>query len=121
MDTPRIEPVSTVGVDRNLRNLTVGNDEYSHHYDLSETMRIAKTTVRIVASFRRDDARTRRSVASKYGQRRTARVGHLLHNATKTIVAVAAQPREAIVLENIQGIRSLYEKGDGQVGSIVAG
>jgi putative transposase len=113
-DTPRIEPVSTVGVDRNLRNLTAGNDEYSHHYDLSETVRIAKTTVRIVASFRRDDVRTRRSVASKYGQRRTARVRNLLHNATRIIVAVAAQRREAIVLENIQGIRSLFEKGNGQ-------
>src|SRR5437899_5336609 len=46
--------------------------------------------------------------------RRTARVGHLLHTATKTIIAVAVQRREAIVLENIEGIRSLYHKGNGQ-------
>ncbi len=113
-ETPRIEYASTVGVDRNLRNLTVGNEEHTHHYDLSETVRIAKTTVRIMTSFRRDDARVRGSIASKYGRRRTARVGHLLHNTTKTIVRVAVQRREAIVLEDIQGIRCLYRKGNGQ-------
>lgn len=109
-----------VGVDRNLRNLTVGTDQI-HHYDLSETVRIAKTTVRIVASFRRDDARTRGSIASKYGQRRTDRTGHLLHNVTKTIVAMALQWREAIVLEDIQGIRCLYQKGNGQGGGFGVG
>jgi len=29
-----IECISTVGVDRNLRNLTVGNDQETRHYDL---------------------------------------------------------------------------------------
>ncbi|TMI47773.1 hypothetical protein E6H20_10410 [Candidatus Bathyarchaeota archaeon] len=58
-DTPMIEWASTVGVDRNLRNLTVGNDDQTRHYDLSKCVRIAKTTVRIVASFTRDDARIR--------------------------------------------------------------
>jgi putative transposase len=113
-DVLMIECSSTVGVDRNLRNLTVGNDQETRHYDLSETVRIAKATVGIVASFRRDDARTRREIASKYGQRRTARTGHLLHNVTKTIVAIALQQKTAIVLENIEGIRSLYRKGNGQ-------
>src|SRR5256712_9446379 len=86
-DVAPIECASTVGVDRNLRNLTVGNEEETSHYDLSETVRVASTTVRIVASFRRDDARIRTVIASKHGQRRTARTGHLLHTATKTIVA----------------------------------
>jgi putative transposase len=109
-----VECSSTIGVDRNLRNLTVGDDQGARRYDLSETVRIARTTVRIVASFRRDDTRIRREIASKYGERRTARTGHLLHTATKTIVAEAIQQRQAIVLENIQGIRSLYRKGNGQ-------
>jgi len=113
-DVARLECASTVGLDRNLRNLTVGNDEETQHYDLSETVRIAKTTVRIVASFKRNDARTRRTVASKYGERRTARTGHLLHTATKSIVERAVQRREAIVLEDIRGIRSLYRRGNGQ-------
>src|SRR5207244_4160118 len=92
----------------------VGSDDQTHRYDLSESVRIASTTTRIIASFRRDDDRIRTWIASKYGERRTARTGHLLHTATKTIVAVAVQRREAIVLENIEGIRSLYRKGNGQ-------
>jgi len=113
-ETPMIECASTVGVDRNLRNLTVGNDQETSRYDLSKCVRIANSTVRIVSSFTRDDDRIRTVIASKYGQRRAARTGHLLHNATKTVVAVAVQRREAIVLENIEGIRTLYRKGNGQ-------
>jgi putative transposase len=113
-EAPRIKCASTVGVDRNLRNLTVGNDQETRQYDLSKTVRIASTTMGIVASFKRDDARIRRVIASKYGMRRTARTGHLLHNATKTIVTLAVKRREAIVLENIRGIRCLYRKGNGQ-------
>src|SRR5207249_103986 len=113
-DPPLLQCDSTVGVDRNLRNLTVGNDQETSRYDLSKCVRITKTTVRIVASFTRDDARIRTGLASRYGQRRTARTDHLLHNATKTIVAAAVQRRTAIVLENIEGIRSLHRKGNGQ-------
>src|SRR2546422_3246965 len=112
--TPKIECASTVGVDRNLRNLTVGNDDQTRQYDLSKCVRIANTTVRIVASFTRDDDRIRAGISSRYGKRRTARVGHLLHTLTKTIVALAVQRRDAIALENIEGIRSLYRKGNGQ-------
>ena len=109
-----VECTSTVGVDRNLRNLTVGNDQETRQYDLSETVRIATMTTRIVASFKRDDVRIRRVIASKFGERRTARTGHLLHTATKTVVEAAVQQRQAIVLEDIRGIRCLYRKGNGQ-------
>jgi len=112
-DTPRIECTFTIGVDRNLRNVTVGNDQQTQHYDLLKTVRIANTTVRIVASFTRDDDRIKTKIASKYGRRRTS-TGHILHTATKTIVALAVQRRTAIVLENIEGIRSLYRRGNGQ-------
>src|SRR6266702_1625698 len=113
-DAPTVNCASTVGVDRNLRNLTVGNDDQTRHYDLSKSVRIAGTTTRIVSSIRRNDGRIRTRIASKYGERRTSRTSHLLHNATRTIVALAVQRRTAIVLENIQGIRSLYRKGNGQ-------
>jgi len=113
-DVPTVECTSTVGVDRNLRNLTVGNDEETRHYDLWETVSIASTTMRIVASFKRDDVRIRRVIASKYGMRRTARTGHLLHTATRRIVALAVEQNQAVVLENVHGIRALYRKGNGQ-------
>jgi putative transposase len=113
-DAPTVNCASTVGVDRNLRNLTVGNDHETSRYDLSKCVRIAKTTVRIIASFARDDDRIRTGLASRHGQRRTDRTGHLLHNATKTIVATAVQRKTAIVLENIESIRCLYRRGNGQ-------
>jgi len=113
-DAPSIQCASTVGVDRNLRNLTVGKTSRPIAMTYRR-LRIAKNTVRTLASFRRDDTRIRTAIASKYGQRRTAaRTGHLLHTATKTIVTVAVQRREAIVLEDIRGIRCLYRKGNGQ-------
>src|SRR6058998_3497492 len=40
-DVPIVECTSTMGVDRNLRNLTVGNEQETRQYDLSETVRIA--------------------------------------------------------------------------------
>ena len=113
-DAPTVNRASTVGVDRNLRNLTVGNDQETSRYDLSKCVRIANTTVRIVASFTREDDRIRTAIASRYGQRSSSRTGHLLHNATKAIVTLGVQRRTAIVLENIEGIRSLYRKGNGQ-------
>ena len=113
-EAPEVECTSTVGVDRNLRNLTVGNLQQTIQYDLARTVQIARTTTRIIASFHRDDVRVRKRIASKYGRRRRSRVSHLLHNTTRTIVTRAVRKREAIVLENIEGIRSLYRKGNGQ-------
>jgi putative transposase len=85
-------------VDRNLRNLTVGNESRVVQYDLSDTVRIAETTVDIVGSFKRNDSRIRKKIASKYGRRRRNRVQHLLHNSTKQIVADALEYGQAIVL-----------------------
>lgn len=109
-ETPEIECTETVGVDRNLRNLSVGNEDRVIQYDLSRTVRIAEVTVRIVSSFRRNDCRIRKKIASKYGQRRRKRTEHLLHNTTKRIIQEALERRHAIVLENIKGIRILYSK-----------
>jgi putative transposase len=73
-----------------------------------------ETTVAIVRSFKRNDSRIRKKIASKYGQRGRNRIQHLLHNSTKQIVVEALEYRQVIVLENINGIRRLYRKGNGQ-------
>jgi putative transposase len=70
--------------------------------------------MRIVRSFKRNDSRIRKAIASKYGHRRSNRTQHLLHNTTKQVVAQALEMRKAIVLENIEGIRRLYRRGNGQ-------
>lgn len=48
------------GVDRSLRNLTVGNHENVVQYDLSKAVKVAENTRSIVGSFRRNDVRIRK-------------------------------------------------------------
>jgi len=113
-EVPEVECVDAIGVDRNLRNLAVGNEDGVAKYDLAPAVRIGEMSVKVVGSFKRNDSRIQRKIASKYGRRRRNRTQHLLHNATKRIVAQAYERRQAIVLENIKGIRRLYRKGNGQ-------
>ncbi len=113
-EVPEIECVSTAGVDRNLQNLAYGNEERVLQYRLDKAVMIAETARKLVASFKRDDARVRRRIAAKYGQRRRNRTGYLLHSITRHIVTEAARQREVLVLEEIRGIRRLYRKGNWQ-------
>jgi len=61
-----IECSSTEGVDRNLRNLTIGNCQQVKQYDLSKAVDIAENTRSIMKSFKRNDVRIRRKLYSKY-------------------------------------------------------
>jgi putative transposase len=108
------EPTSTVGIDRNLRNLTVGNEEKVIYYDMTRVVEVAVSTRSIVRSFKRNDVRIRQSVSSKYGRRRSERVKQIIHGVTKQIVQEAKAKKHAIVFEEIRGIRNLYRKGNGQ-------
>jgi len=103
-----------VGIDRNLRNATVGNAELVTYYDVSKIVQIAETTRSIVRSFRRNDVRVRRQLARKYGQRRQERLRQILNLVSKRIVADAIRNGQAIAFEDIRGIRKLYRKGNGQ-------
>ena len=67
-----------------------------------------------VARFKRDDSRIRRRIASKYGRIQRHRTQWLLHNVSKRLVDHASKNHLGIVLENINGIRKLYRKGNGQ-------
>jgi len=108
------ELASTVGVDRNLDNMAVGNSEHVTFYDTKEVGRIGQVTREIVKSFRRNDHRIRGRIASKYGIRRKRRAVQILHKISKAIVQSAKENREAIVFEDIRHIRGLYRKGNGQ-------
>jgi hypothetical protein len=96
-----------VGIDRNLRNVTVGNAEQVTYYDVSKTVEIAETTRSVVRSFRRNDVRVRRQLAGKYGQRGQERVRQILNRVSKGIVMEAKRNGQAIAFEDISGIRKL--------------
>jgi putative transposase len=103
-----------VGIDRNLRNVTVGNAEQVTYYDVSKIVEIAETTRSVVRSFRRNDVRIRKKLAAKYGRRRQERVRQILNRVSKSIIADARVKKEAIAFEDITDIRKLYRTGNGQ-------
>ncbi|HEY8140477.1 MAG TPA: transposase [Nitrososphaera sp.] len=100
------------GADRNLANLTVGNERGGVQYNLSQSVDIVENTRSIVRSFKRNDVRIRKKIAGKYGQRRQNRINQLLHHVSKQVVAKAKQEKTAIAFEKLTCIRRLYEKGN---------
>ena len=105
---------NAIGIDRNLRNLAVGNDEKITFYDMRKAVEIAENTVHVVGSFKRNDTRIRKIISSKYGRRRSERVRQIIHRVTKRVVQEAKANRQAIVFEDIGGINKLYRKGNGR-------
>lgn len=82
-------------------NLTVGNHQNIVQYDLSKVIDIAENTRSIVRSFKRNDARVRRKIAVKYGQRRHNRINQLMHHVSKAVVERAKENKSVIAFENI--------------------
>jgi putative transposase len=109
-----LECAGTEGVDRNLRNLTVGDYNNVVQYDLSKAVDITENTQSIIKSFKRNDVRIRKRLYSKYGLRRKNRTNQLLHHVSKTIVGKTKESKTAIVFEDIRYIRRLYQRGNYQ-------
>jgi putative transposase len=102
----------TVGVDRNLRNLTVGNENEVTYYDLTKAHDIADVTRQIIGSIGRNDVKLRHRISGKYGGRRKRRIAQLLHHVSKDVVENAKRKHTAIVFEDIREIRSMYRRGN---------
>ncbi len=103
-----------IGIDRNLRNVTVGNHKKVIMYDTGDLPKIAHRTKKIIASFKRNDSRIKQKIYSKLGNRRARRVKQFLNRISKDIVKKAKESNSMIILEDIKGIRKLYRKGNGQ-------
>lgn len=109
-----LECTATVGVDRNLRNASVGNEIHHETYDLSNVVEIKQRYRSKISHFRRNDVRIGKKIAFKYGRRSGNRVKDIVHRTSKDIVTKAIEQKEAIVLENIKGISQITKKGDGK-------
>jgi putative transposase len=108
-------PVRTVyGVDRNEKNLTFGNADGVVQLDMSKSVRVRQTTREIMKSFKRNDVRVRRKLASKYWRRAKHRTEQLLHSATNFMVEMGARNGAALTLEDLTNIRKMYRRGGGQ-------
>ncbi len=104
-----------IGIDRNLDNVTTSNLKGEIKvYDLSEATDVKQTYYFVRSHFRREDIRIRKKVYGKYGRKQRAKVGQVLHTASKAIVEEAVETSSAIVMEDLKGIRKIYRKGNGQ-------
>ncbi|OWP56101.1 MAG: transposase [Thermoplasmatales archaeon B_DKE] len=109
-----VECTTTAGIDRNLRNATVGNEFHHDIHDLSEVVEIKQRYRSKKSHFHRSDKRIQKKIASKYGKRERNRTGQIIHETSKKIVMNALQRREMIVLENVKGLINITKKGDGR-------
>ena len=98
-----IECDSTAGIDRNLRNVTVGNELHQESYDLSEIVKIKRRYRNRSSRPMRNDRRIQQKIREKYGRRERNRVNAILHEKSKEIVEACISYREAPVLEDDSG------------------
>ena len=109
-----IKPTKVMGIDRNLRNVTLGNSQKIIQINTSELLKIKENTTCVYSAFKRNDARIRKSLANKLMNRRTRRIKQRLHLISKLVVQLAKKENAAIIFEDLKGIRKLYRKGNGQ-------
>jgi putative transposase len=111
-DVQEIKPESIIGIDRNLRNITISTLQQTIMYKTNKILSIKENSQFVSASFRRHDRRAKNQFA-KIRARQTSRVNQYLHKITKDIVQRAKETKSALVLD-IKGIRKLYRNGNGQ-------
>jgi putative transposase len=113
-DVKEIIPLNTIGIDRNLRNVTISTPSQNIMYKTNKLFSIKENTSHVIASFKRFDIRVKKRFQKRLGNRRTRRIQQYLHIISKDIVKRAVETSSMIVLEDLKGIRKLYRKGNGQ-------
>ncbi len=109
-----IIPENAIGIDRNLRNVTISTNSGSIMYKTNKLLSIKENTSHIISSFRRYDVRVKKHYQQRLGNRRSRRIQQFLHKISKDIVSRAIVSKSMIIFEDLKGIRKLYRKGNGQ-------
>lgn len=113
-ETEKIECTKIVGIDRNLRNVTVGNDEKVIFYKTNKLLSIKQNTIFARAGFKRNDHRKKLQYYKNLQQRLQNRTRQFLHKISKQIVGDALTNKTVIAFEDLKGIRKMYRKGNNQ-------
>ncbi|HET8719645.1 MAG TPA: transposase [Candidatus Nitrosotenuis sp.] len=113
-DVSEIKPDSAIGIDRNLRNVTMSTPKNTIMYRTEKILSIKQNSQHVRNSFRRFDVRVKNKFHKKHKGRQMQRVNQHLHKISKDIVQRAKDSKSMIVFENLKGIRRLYKKGNGQ-------
>jgi len=109
-----IECTKIVGIDRNLKNVTCGNNESVTFYKTNKLLSIKQNTIYARAGFKRNDHRKKKQYYKNMQNRLQNRTKQFIHKISKDIVTNAVQTKSIIAFENLKGIRKLYRKGNGQ-------
>ena len=113
-ETEEIECTGTVGIDRNLRNVTCGNGEKVTFFKTNKLVSALKNTRHARSGFKRNDRRKKRAFWKERQERISRRRNQYIHRISKGMVDGAVRTKSMIVLEDLGGIRKLYRKGNGQ-------
>lgn len=108
-------PVGFIGVDRNLRNITIAstNDDLKV-FNTSKVIQKKLAYSEVKSHFRRNDDRISKQISEKYGIKQSEFENQVLHKISKEIVNEAQSLNFGIVMENLKGMRNLYRAGNGQ-------
>lgn len=109
-----IECAKTVGVDRNLRNVTCGDGTLVAFYKTNKLLSMKENTIRARAGFRRNDRRKKDAFWKRRQRRLSERTRQYIHRISRDIVGDAVAKKAAIIMEDLKGIRRLYRSGNGQ-------
>ncbi|MGB9003662.1 MAG: transposase [Nitrosotalea sp.] len=109
-----IIPENMIGIDRNLRNVTISTSTASIMYKTGKLLSIKENSQFVRASFRRHDGRVKNKFFAQRRNRQSRRIQQYLHKISKDIVSRAKESKAMIAFEDLKGIRKLYRKGNGQ-------
>jgi putative transposase len=113
-DVTEIKPQGVIGIDRNLRNITISTPDRPIMYRTEKILSIKENSQHVRASFKRFDVRVKNRFFAKIRGRQTRRVNQYLHKISKHIIQEAKRTKSVIAFEDLKGIRKLYKKGNGQ-------
>ncbi|MDE0265412.1 MAG: transposase [Thaumarchaeota archaeon] len=109
-----IECVGTVGIDRNLRNVTCGGAKGVTVYKTNKLVSMKENTIRARAGFSRDDRRKKEQFWKQRQRRLADRTRQYINRISRDIVETATRNKTMILMEDLKGIRKLYRRGNGQ-------
>ncbi|MDG7008011.1 MAG: transposase [Nitrososphaerota archaeon] len=110
----RVVPKGMVAVDLNVDKIsTFDTSGISAAYDIEELTKLHETYRRVKSKFRRRDFRIKGKLFRKYAAIEWNRKSAIIHRVSSQIVNQALASRQAIVLEDLRGLREIYTRESG--------
>jgi putative transposase len=116
-----VKPEGAVALDTNLENVTTYDTEgRSEVFGFPEIVQLHERYRRITSRMRRRDLRVRRALFRKYATIERNKKTSTLHNLSSLIVWKASAMKQAIVMEDLRGIRSMFRRESGSSASYLS-